>query len=400
MRLQGFPVFVLPVLLLMLLQACVPEAPEPEPEPEGYLELSSKQALQVVPDLDPRSQGLDSWQDLAPALENSLDYVRAKPASDPALKTQGLEITWGRLERSLGLLLELLPRLDQEPELLAKRFDWYQLRPRPLFTGYFQYELQASLEKSQEYNVPLYGPPEDLKTVDLGEFHPRWQGQTLVYRLRDGSVEPYPDRESIQEDEDMPDKARVLAWAKDPVDVFFLQIQGSGRLRLPDGRVRNIGYAAKNDRGYVSLGRVLAAEGHLKPHNLGMDSIQDYLADNQQLLPQILYKNPNYVFFRFTDGGPYGAMGRELTPLVSLATDRQVLALGSILAYAVDLPETAEQRQSVSGLGLAQDVGGAIQGRHLDLYCGAGEQAMSMASRLKSRGKVHILISKEEGSSK
>ncbi|MFO8031094.1 MAG: murein transglycosylase A [Desulfohalobiaceae bacterium] len=385
----------LAMLLVLLLQACAPEAPEPEPEPEheGYVELDRQQALEVVNRLDPWAQNLESWQDLAPALQRSLEYVRAKPEKKLALQGQELEVTWGRLEQSLELLLQLLPRLDQEPELLAEHFTWYQLQPRPLFTGYFQYELPASLQRSKEYNVPLYGPPEDLQTVDLGKFHPRWKGQTLVYRVREGEIEPYPDRESI-ETGSIQDQAQVLAWAKDPLDVFFLQIQGSGRLRLPDGRVRNIGYAAKNDREYVSLGRVLARDGHLAGRGMGMDSIQEYLTDNQDLLPDILYSNPNYVFFRFTDGGPYGAMGKELTPLVSLATDREVLALGSILAYAVDLPAGTERVGRLTGLGLAQDVGGAIQGHHLDLYCGAGNRAMRLASRLKSQGKVHILLSK------
>ncbi len=407
MRQEYFPQrqicrLVLAMLQALLLVACAPgpPEPEPEPEPEGYIQLSRQEVLQVVDSLEPRAQGLESWQDLTPALEGSLEYVRAKPAQGQALQAKGLNVTWGELEQSLKDLLKLLPRLDQEPELLAKHFTWYQLKPRALFTGYFQYELQASLEKSEEYKVPLYAPPEDLQTVDLGKFHPRWEGQTLVYKLKDGQIEPYPDRKGIQEDGSMQDKARVLAWAKDPVDVFFLQIQGSGRLRLPDGRVRNIGYAAKNDREYVSLGRVLARQGHLLGRGMGMDSIQEYLEENQDLLPEILYSNPNYVFFRFTDGGPYGAMDQELTPLVSLATDRKVLALGSVLAYAVDLPETADQGERLTGLGLAQDVGGAIQGHHLDLYCGAGEPAMHLASRLKSQGEVYLLLSKEEGSNK
>jgi membrane-bound lytic murein transglycosylase A len=383
------------LLALMLMQACAPEPwkPEPEPEPEGYLELSKQEALEVVHSMEPRAQDMESWQDLGPALEKSLEYVRTQPQEGVALEAQGFKVTWGRLEQSLELLLQLLPRLDQEPELLAEHFAWYQLRPEPLFTGYFQYELQASLQRSQDYNVPLYAPPEDLQTVNLGKFHPRWEGQTLVYRISEGQIEPYPDRESIEEGS-LQEQAEVLAWAKDPLDVFFLQIQGSGRLRLPEGRTQNIGYAAKNDRRYVSLGRVLARRGHLEGQGLGMDSIQKYLAENQELLPEVLYSNPNYVFFRFTDGGPYGAMGKELTPLVSLATDRNVFALGSILAYAMELPAETGREGSLIGLGLAQDVGGAIQGHHLDLYCGAGESALRLASRLKTQGQVHLLLSK------
>ncbi len=381
------------LILFLLLAGCTYEVPKPEEE--GLLRLEEEQAEQVLRQIDPTSQGLESWQDLAPALHRSLEYVQTKPQGAAALESQGLTVSWGALAQSLEILLDILPRLDSEPELLLEHFNWYVLQPEPLFTGYFQYELPASLLPCSEYNVPIFAAPEDLQTTDLGQFHPRWQGQRLVYRIQDGEIEPYPDRESIEPEDALEDQARVLAWAKDAVDVFFLQIQGSGQLRLPEGRVQNIGYAAKNDRPYVSLGRVLAREGHLEPHNLSMDSIQDYLHENPELMPEILFTNPSYVFFRFTEGGPYGAMGRELTPMVSLATDRNVLALGSILAYAVDLPQYDSQGpEQAVGLGLAQDVGGAIQGHHLDLFFGAGDEARYRAARMKYQGQVYLLLAR------
>lgn len=382
------------LILGLVLQSCTYQVPKPEEK--GLFRLEEQQALQVVQELDPRSQGLNSWQDLGPALLRSLEYVQAKPQQEQALQIQEVEVTWGCLARNLEILLELLPRLDQEPALLAECFVWFELRPGPLFTGYYQYELEASLEPSQEYTVPLFGPPEDLQTADLGDFHPRWQGQRLVYRVHEGRIEPYPDRKSIELDNVLQDKAQVLAWAKDQMDVFFLQIQGSGLLRLPDGSVQNIGYAAKNDRPYVSLGRELARQGHLEPHALSMESIQEYLRQNPELMPDILFTNPNFVFFRLTEAGPFGAMGRELTPMVSLATDRDILALGTVLAYFVALPEkgTAEKLQTTA-LGLAQDVGGAIQGHHLDVFFGAGQEARYRASRLKNKGSVYLLLAEE-----
>jgi len=228
--------------------------------------------------------------------------------------------------------------------------------------------------------------------VDLGRFHPRWQGQRLMYRLQANQVVPYHTRAEIDGQQALQGKAEVLAWLKDPVEAFFLHIQGSGQLELEDGRTRYIGYAGKNGHEYVSLGRVLVDRGYLRYEDLSMQSIQTFLDHNPELMPEILFTNPSYVFFQLREDGPYGALGRKLTPMVSLATDPSVIPLGALVAMEVDLPGDTS-KDTLVGLGLAQDVGGAVKGHHVDLYCGSGPGAGHLAGRLKTRGRLCIMVS-------
>lgn len=378
-------------LLLFGLQGC---APKVEME-KGLRKLDSREAEKVVQALDPGSQGLGSWEELRTPLQRSLDFVAGKPGPRVAVQTSAGGFTWADFRVTLELLLELLPELDNDPGLLASHFQLYELMPGPLFTGYFEPQIEASLEPGPGYPYPLYSVPRDLKTVNLGRFHPRWKGETLVYRIEDGRIEPYHDRAQIDQGA-LEEKSEVIAWAKDLVDVFFLQIQGSGRLILPDGRVQHVGYAGKNGLRYTSLGRVLVDRDHMEFEGLSMQSIRNYLRENPDLLPDILHTNPSYVFFRHRDGGPYGAMGRELTPMVSLAADPKVFPLGSVLAFGVQAEQAnATAALKVNGVGCVQDVGGAVKNHHLDLFFGSGRQARYWAGHLKNRGKVYLLLARD-----
>jgi membrane-bound lytic murein transglycosylase A len=359
--------------------------------------MAPERAERVARNMAPESQGLESWSDLRPGLERSLEYVRSQRKQGRApTRVYGVSLSWGDLERTLERMLELLPRLEQKgAPVLARHFRFYRLQPDPLFTGYFEPTLRASLTKRPGYDVPIYGVPEDLQVADLGRFHPRWEGQNLIYRVEEGRIEPYFSREAIREHADFRAKAPVLAWARDRVEVFVLQIQGSGKLKLPDGRIVHVGYAAKNGRPYRSLGRVLGERGYLEPSNLDMWSISRFLEDNPRLLPDVLDVNPSYVFFRLREDGPYGAMNKKLTPMASLATDPSVIPLGTPLVYQVRLPERdAEDTLRITGLGMAQDVGGAITNHHLDLFCGSSEEAKYRAGHLKATGSVYLLLAR------
>lgn len=380
----------LALLALMVVWSC-----QPGPPPKGLNPLDPERASRVAERMAPDKQNLESWSDLRPGLERSLEYVRSQRKQGAnATEVYGLDISWSDLEATLERMLDILPRLEREgPSLLAEHFRFYRLQPKPLFTGYFEPTLGASLEKRPGYDVPLYGVPEDLKMADLGRFHTRWEGETLVYRIENGRIEPYFSREEIRNHPDFRDKAPVLAWAEDRIEVFILQIQGSGRLKLPDGSIKHIGYAGKNGRPYRSLGLVLKEKGYLDASSLDMWSITDFLDDNPRLLPEILDTNPSFVFFELKEDGPYGAMGRKLTPMVSLATDTSIIPMGMPLVYQVDLPERdSEDTLSLTGLGMAQDVGGAITGHHLDFFTGSSERARYMAGHMKEKGSVYLLL--------
>ncbi len=385
--------WLLVLVILGLAVCCCIGCARKEPVPPCFSLLSGREKEAFFEEMDPASQGLDSWRDLAKPLQRSLNALRFKEKDQRVLDTPQLRLTVRDLRESIRHMLHILPELKADPGLLAREFACYELHPGSLFTGYYQPRIAASLEQTSEYSYPLYALPEDLQSIDLSRFHPRWEGQRLIYRIQDGKIAPYHTRAAIDGQNVLEGKAKTLAWARDVLDVFFLQVQGSGQLELRNKEIVHIGYAGKNGHEYVSLGRVLVERGHMNHEGLSMQSIRAFLDQHPELLPEILFTNPSYVFFRLRSDGPYGAMGQILTPMVSLATDPKMVPLGALLAFEVDLPGE-ESGTRLTGLGLAQDVGGAIKGRHVDLYCGSGPQAGQIAGRLKSQGRLVLVLSK------
>lgn len=383
---------LLALILLFSLFGCAKP-----PAPPLTFVSDDNAARQTAQRMRPAGQDMQSWMDMEEGVRRSLAYVSVKPQGATAVRVEDFSLTWGELRRSLEELLEVLPRLDAEPDLLAEHFRWYRLSQGALMTGYYAPYIEASPVRTPEYRYPLYGVPEDLRTLDLGDFHHRWKGQRLVYRMENGKPVPYYDRQEIDFEGALRGRGEEVAWAKNIVDVFFLQIQGSGLLHYPDGTTHHILYAGKNGRKYVSLGKILIQRGMLTREGVSMKSIRDYLAEHPEEIPDLLATNPSYVFFRVGTDGPYGAMGKLLTPKVSVATDPKFLPLGSVLAFEADFPPEApgEEGERIAGLGLAQDTGGAIKGARLDWYCGSGPDVEYFAGHIKAPASVYMLVSKE-----
>jgi len=333
---------------------------------------------------------------LTRAIGYSLAYVRTRPVDGKPFGADGPACTWGELAASLEHLRALIPDLAQDPDLLTREFRWLEVRPEPLMTGYYEPWIDGSLAPDPRFPVPIYGLPADLRSVDLGRFHPRWTGQRLTYRLDENGIAPYHSREEIDVLGALASKETPIAWTRDPVDVFFLQVQGSGRLNLPDGSVRHVLYAGKNGHEYVSLGKVMIERGLVPAEEMSMQRIRAYLREHLQEVPELLNTNPSYVFFRLAQDGPLGAMGRTLTPMVSMATDSAFLPLGSILAVDAVLPDEDGTETRTAFLGLAQDRGGAIKGSRLDLFCGAGQRAEFLAGHLQATSRAYLLLKKKE----
>lgn len=376
------------IFCLLGVIGCHPKVPEKK---ICYKKVSEFEKRKIVRDLDLKKQGLCSWESLQSPLKKTLKYLQKRKFNKIYLSD--ITISKEKLIQSIEHLLDVLPLLDKDPYILVRDFDFYELSPRTFFTGYFEMDIEASFKKDEIYKYPIYSVPCDLKKADLGKFHPRWKGQTLIYRLKKDSIAPYYTREEIDRDGAILDKAKVIAWAKSPVDVFFLQIQGSGRLILPEGTFKYIGYAGKNGRQYVSLGKYMIDKGLIKPEKATLDGIINYLNSHPELLPDILFVNPSYVFFRVLKDGPVGAIGVKLTPMVSLATDPKIIPLGTIGIYQVALPNK-ENKKQFKGIFMAQDVGGAITNNHVDLFFGFGENARKMAGSMSQYGKIYLLIKK------
>jgi membrane-bound lytic murein transglycosylase A len=357
-----------------------------------FFPLSAGEGLETTARIDIKSQGLPSWNALQGPVQRSLEYALNMPQDEAALVRPGMSLTWGQVVRSLEEFLDLLPHLDQYPELLARRFVWYGMRRKPLMTGYYTAEIEASLDRRPGYEFPIYGVPADLRYGMV-------RGRKRVYRVEGGRVKPYFERGDVDVRHVLAGKGLEIAWAKDPVDVFYMQVEGCGRLRLPDGTTRNVLYGAKNGHGFRSLGRILHSRGLLPEGRLSRQHVKAYFAKHPEEMFRLMAENRSYVFFRLEDAPPEGAIGKPLTPMVSLATDRKLLPLGSLLAFEAEIPEAENGRpvgkRTVTGIGLAQDTGTAIQGPRLDYYIGEGNEVEPVANNIKTEATVYLLISKE-----
>jgi membrane-bound lytic murein transglycosylase A len=262
--------------------------------------------------------------------------------------------------------------------------------PDGLFTGYYEPELRGAREPGGRYTVPLRGRPADLVIVDLGLFRPEWRGQRITGQLDAGTLRPYPTRAEIEAG--AAKNAPEIVWVEDPVDAFFLQIQGSGRILFNDGSMMRVGYAAQNGHPYVAIGRELIARGALTRETVSMQSIRAWLMANPGEAVAVMNLNPSYVFFRTLEGdGPLGSEGVALTPGRSLAIDRAFLAMG--LPVWLDAEDPLDPALRVRRLMVAQDTGGAIKGPvRGDVFWGHGPDAAERAGRMRSRGRYWVLL--------
>ena len=265
-----------------------------------------------------------------------------------------------------------------------------------LITGYYEPIISGSRGPSAVHRYPIYGLPDDLVVVDLAAVNPDLRNMRLRGRLEGRRVVPYYSRAEIESrGGGLP--APVIAWTADPVELFFLQVQGSGQVQLDNGQRIRIGYADQNGHPYRSLGRHLIERGEMTLEQASMQGIQSWAAANPQKLQEALNANPSYVFFReleAQEGGPIGALGTALTPQLSLAVDRRFVPLGAPVWLSTTWP-LSEQR--LERLMAAQDTGGAIRGvARGDLYWGTGPDAGALAGRMRQQGRMWLLWPKGE----
>jgi membrane-bound lytic murein transglycosylase A len=230
--------------------------------------------------------------------------------------------------------------------------------------------------------------------VDLGAFSPDLKGKSVVGRIDRGRLVPYWDRTAIESG--ALDRQRLgILWLADPVDAFILQVQGSGRVRLADGRVVRVSYAGQNGRPYVPIGRVLADRGEMKLDQVSMQSIRAWLAAHPAEAASVMNQNPSYVFFReiidvSPQDGPPGSLGAPLTPGRSVAVDRNFIPLGAPVWVATTDPVTGSPLQRLM---MAQDIGGAIKGPvRADLFWGWGQGAEDRAGKMRQPGTEFVLL--------
>ncbi len=281
-------------------------------------------------------------------------------------------------------------------EFIEKHFRVFEVKNpanEGLFTGYFEPEFEGSRRQSQRYQHPLYKLPGDVIMANLGDFE-KALGDKLIYgQLKGKTFKPYYSRAEIA-DGALQGKGLELVWLADPVDGFFIEIQGSGRIKLAEGGWMRIGYAGKNGRPYRAIGRDLIEMGEIPAEKMSMSAIRNWLSANSSRSQSVMNKNPSYIFFKERHGdGPIGAAGTALTPGYSLAVDPSFIPLGGLVYLDAEHPDESQPR--IQRLVAAEDTGSAIKGAQRgDLFWGTGSAAGKNAGHMASKGRYYLLSPK------
>lgn len=263
-----------------------------------------------------------------------------------------------------------------------------------LFTGYYEAALNGSRTRHGPYQYPLHKRPDDLVMVDLGQFRDELKGQRIAGRVLGAHLKPYEDRAEIEKGKLASSDELALIWVDNPVDSFFLHIQGSGRVNLDDGTYVRVGYDGQNGHPYYAIGRELIKRGYMDKDEVSMQSIRTWLEARPREGAEIMNTNKSYVFFReLEDEGPLGGEGVPLTPERSLAVDRTKIPYGAPVWVSLEPP--VEKASPVRRLMVAQDTGGAIRGAvRGDVFWGHGPEAEYLAGHMKSEGRYWLFLPK------
>jgi membrane-bound lytic murein transglycosylase A len=389
---------LLTAALAWLLSACAQLIPGGPPTPDTSEEALTLQSVSfaALP-----GWGADEHAKALATFLKSCTRINRRPATAPlASKLSKTRQAFGTAGDWQPVCKAAAALGAQVSPVNARRFfeNWFRAyavsnrgQTEGLFTGYFEPLLRGSRQKSGRFKYPLYKKPGDLITVDLGKFKKDLAGQQIIGRLAKNRLEPYADRAEIDRGA-LGNKGLELLWVDDPVDSFFLHIQGSGQVMLPGGRSMRVGYAGKNGHAYYAIGRELVNIGALTKENVSLQTIRAWLAANPGQADALMQKNRSYVFFRELKGdGPIGAQGVGLTPGRSLAVDRRYIPLGAPIW--LDTRNPLGPHQPIRRLVIAQDTGGAIKGVvRGDLFWGAGPRAREGAGKMKEPGRVFILL--------
>lgn len=346
-------------------------------------------------------------ESLRNAISWSMDFFRRLP-EDRVFQYGEDQYSTDHLIKSMETFLSLLDGaedLEELADLVRQRFNIYQSvgldsRGTVLFTGYYEPILEGSLVPNEKYRWPLYQKPDDLMEIDLELFHPRFKGERIIARYDGSGVVPYFKREEIDGNGVLSGRGLEIAWLADAIDVFFLQIQGSGQIVLEDGARIRVNYSASNGRPYRSIGGLLVEQGIITREEMNIPRLKEYLRENPDQSEQLLNYNESYVFFRVVEEGPLGNIQVPLTAGRSIATDSRLFPKGALVYISAEKPIIDNSGAIVgwvpfSRFALNQDTGGAIRGPgRVDLFWGSGEAAGIPAGHMKTEGKLYFLVEK------
>ncbi len=431
------------ILLLVFMSGCGPSGPK------GLKETAEKPMIKLAPRHYPRFLDSLEFEGLTRSIEESLIYFKRVPLTRKYI--YGKEIfDAGHMIRSLETFLAFLDENPSPDQLNAFIKEYYLVyksagndKGDVLFTGYYEPTYKGSLKQDDIYIYPVYSKPLDLVEIDLSFFSDKYKGhKRLTARVNPSTrrVVPYYSRKEINGFSDFMDRAEPIVWLESRVDRFFLEIQGSGRVELKQGGMLRVHYAASNGNAYRSVGRYLINQNEVAREDMSMQAIREWLEKNPGRMDEVLNHNGSFVFFKTEEGGPYGSINVQVSPLRSIATDPGVFPRGALCFAEATLPDpkklqsqkqgdqdrldqgisdhskpnhskpdpgkldnglknkdlkNKDQWDKVSFFVLNQDTGGAIRGPgRADLFCGNGDYAEFTAGHMNTYGKLYFLVLK------
>ncbi len=392
---------LVPALFLISLFACThPVVTKPE---DALVPVSWWSATAALDD--------GEFRDVTAAVRQSLEYYKKLPQETifyfgaDRIPARDMALT---LQNFLLIVENSSLTAAQKAEQIKKDFVLYRSvgsdnGGKVLFTGYYEPMLACRTTADDIFRYPLYGRPDDIVEIDLTQFGDNFPKNKLFGRLdeKHGNkrVIPYYSREEIDQKLALSDKDLEILWCNDPVSIYFLQVQGSGKADLGDGNIVSMLYDGTNGRPYKSIGRVLIDSGAMTKENMSMQALREYLRTHPDEATAVLNQNPSYVFFRMDMGPSLGNIGVPLTPGRSIATDARLFPKGGLAIIATEKP-VIENGMIKAWLPFTrfvmnQDTGGAIRGPgRVDLFCGQGAEAEMTAGYMQQAGELYFLMRK------
>ena len=377
------------LIMIILLVGCTTNTITENPRPVSIVEINALK-LESSPDLEA----------LQRALGYSIEYYQ-RLSADQQFKYGSIEYSPKEMIASHQHFLRILDLPEVERlEKLQQDFLWFESlneKNQAFFTGYYEPLLQGGLNESGKFPVPLYRVPSDLVTVNLSDFDEKYGNRVLRGKIVDQKFVKYDDRDEISYKDSLRSRATPLAWVKNDIELFFLQIQGSGVIELPNGDLFRVNYADQNGHPYRAIGRILLGEIHRE--KMSMKALKEYLYDHPERVQEILNYNPSYTFFRHIPGnGPLGNIEVPLTPQRSIAMDHRLVPKGGLVFYETNLPyEVSPSKEILQRFAVVQDTGGAIRGHgRADIFWGRGIPAEKIAGPMKEKGRIFLLVARKE----
>lgn len=394
-------IIIFSIMVMITVGCAVPKKRPIETTEEALSRIHSIQFPKFYDDM--------AYDGLEHAISKSISYLEKLPSSRKFIFGKD-SFTTEHMIKSLKYFLDFIQTNPSKVDLkkfIRSNYRVYRSVGRDqagevLFTGYFEPILEGSLNKSEEFPFSLYARPDDLLAIDLSPFSPKFSGEKIIARYTDQMIVPYYDREEIEYENVLEGKVKYIACVKDRVDLFFLQIQGSGKIYLDNGDLLHVHYHGTNGRPYRSIGKLLIDEGKIPKAEMSMQKIRAYLNDHPEEIQRILSYNPSYVFFKTENDGPLGCINVKLTPGRSIATDRRIFPLAALAFIETKQPLISGDGRirkwtNLSRFALNQDTGGAIRGPgRADLFWGNGTYAEIAAGHLQHPGKLYFLVLKPD----